>query len=185
MRFKRALCVALMWIQAAGVFAQTAIAQRVRRPAPGSQVTTMQQGLQIKLSEGAPVTDAASINPRPPAAPLAADETDRVLRRLPPLKAEAGDEQDFALRDKSLPPPRTGATVNASFPPAAPRDVTQPATGPLDVVRFGPEGDVPIAAQVSVTFSQPMVAVTSHADTIAEGVPVRLTPQPQGRWRWV
>ena len=30
-----------------------------------------------------------------------------------------------------------------------------------------------------------MVAVTSHADTVAAGVPVRLTPQPQGRWRWV
>ncbi|MFL6212574.1 MAG: alpha-2-macroglobulin family protein [Blastocatellia bacterium] len=174
-----------MWIQTAGVFVEQASAQRVRRPAPGSQVTTMQQGLQIKLSEGSPVTDTAAANPRAEATLLAADETDRVLRRLPLLKTEAGDEQDFALREKSLPPPRTGTTVNASFPPAESRDVPQPASGPLEVVRFAPEGDVPIAAQLSVTFSQPMVAVTSHADSLAEGVPVRLTPQPQGRWRWV
>jgi uncharacterized protein YfaS (alpha-2-macroglobulin family) len=185
MRFKRALCVLLIWIQAAGVFAVQASAQRIRRPAPGPQVTTMQEGLQIKLSEGSPVTEPAAINPRAHATMLAADETERVLRRLPPRKTEAGDEQDFALREKSLPPPRTGATVNAQFPPAQSRDVTPTASGPLEVVRFAPEGDVPIAAQLSVTFSQPMVTVTSHADSIAEGVPVRLTPQPQGRWRWV
>lgn len=45
--------------------------------------------------------------------------------------------------------------------------------------------EVPIAPHLSVTFSQPMIAVTSHDDTIAKGVPVKLTPTPPGRWRWV
>jgi alpha-2-macroglobulin len=187
MRFRRSLCLLLVLMQAAGVFVQLASAQVARRrPVPRPQVTNMQQGLQIKLSEGAPVVEAASTNPRAEAVPLAADEAERVLRRLQPIKAEAGDEQDFALREKSLPPPRTGKTVEAAFPPAASRDATTPpANGPLEVLRFAPEGDVPLAAQLSVTFSQPMVAVTSHADTMADGVPVRLTPQPPGRWRWV
>ena len=48
-----------------------------------------------------------------------------------------------------------------------------------------PEGDVPLAPQLSVTFSQPMVAVTSHDDLAASAVPVRLDPQPPGQWRWV
>jgi alpha-2-macroglobulin len=174
-------------MQVAGMLVQLANAQVTRRrPRPGPQVTNMRQGLQIKLSEGAPVVESQMANPRAEAARLAADETERVLRRLPPIKAEAGDEQDFALREKSLPPPRPGKTVESQFPPAAPRDATAPpATGPLEVLRYAPEGEVPLAAQLSVTFSQPMVAVTSHADTVAAGVPVRLTPPPQGRWRWV
>ena len=174
-------------MQVAGVLVQLAGAQVARsRPRPGPQVTNMPQGLQIKLSEGAPVVESSATSVRAEATRLADNETESVLRRLPPIKSEAGDEQDFALREKSLPPPRTGKTIEGQFPPAVPRDVTTPtATGPLEVLRFAPEGEVPIAAQLSVTFSQPMVVVTSHADTVAEGVPVRLTPQPQGRWRWV
>jgi alpha-2-macroglobulin len=208
MRFKRILCLVLMLMQSAGMLAQLANAQGQRRrpgpdrevmtmsrgsqinsrrrPGPRPQATNMQQGLQIKLSEGVPVTEPAIDAPRAEAVPLATDEAERVLRRLQPIKAEAGDEQDFALREKSLPPPRTGKTIAATFPPAAARDgESLPASGPLEVVRFAPEGEVPLAAQLSVTFSQPMVAVTSHADAIADGLPVRLTPQPQGRWRWV
>jgi hypothetical protein len=37
-----------------------------------------------------------------------------------------------------------------------------------------PEGDVPLAPQLSVTFSQPMVAVTSVDDLAAQDVPVKL-----------
>ncbi len=187
MRFRRSLCLLLVLMQTAGVSAQLADAQVARRqPAPRPQVTNMKQGLQIRLSEGAAVVETSAANPLAEAQALAADEAERVLRRLQPIKAEAGDEQDFALREKSLPPPRTGKTVEAAFPPASSRDATAPAaSGPLEVLRFAPEGDVPLAAQLSVTFSQPMVAVTSHADATASGVPVRLTPQPQGRWRWV
>src|SRR5215211_3963697 len=38
---------------------------------------------------------------------------------------------------------------------------------------------------MSITFSQPMVAVTSVDDLAAQDVPVRLSPQPPGKWRWV
>ena len=37
---------------------------------------------------------------------------------------------------------------------------------------------------LSVTFSQPMVAVTSQDDA-ATTVPVKLSPTPKGRWRWI
>src|SRR5690606_837527 len=55
----------------------------------------------------------------------------------------------------------------------------------LKVTRFAPEGEVPVAPHLSITFNQPMVAITSHADTVARGVPVTLTPQPRGTWRWL
>src|SRR5258708_37346450 len=47
-----------------------------------------------------------------------------------------------------------------------------------------PEGEVPLAPELSVTFSQPMVAVTSQDDA-AKVQPVKLTPTPKGKWRWI
>jgi hypothetical protein len=145
----------------------------------------MNTGLQFKLSEGSPASAKTETVPSAPASQLADADLQSVIARLQPLKADPSDDKDFALRDRSLPPPRTGRTVQAAFPPPDVKTAPDVATGPLDVVRFLPEGDVPIAPQLSVTFSQPMVAVTSHADTLAAGVPVRLTPQPQGQWRWI
>src|SRR6185503_14508343 len=182
-RLKFPLCLLLIGIQSSGLFASG----QTRRPpttrAQGSDVTT---GLQLRLSEGTPVLDNQPVAPAAPAARLSDDDAQRVLRRLRPPPAAPSDEQDFALRDRSLPPPRAGKVIADSFPPAenlvAP---DSPASGRLEVVRYSPEGDVPLVPQLSVTFSQPMVAITSHQDTVAAGVPIKLTPQPPGRWRWV
>ncbi|MGB8510732.1 MAG: Ig-like domain-containing protein, partial [Pyrinomonadaceae bacterium] len=54
----------------------------------------------------------------------------------------------------------------------------------LEVTRFTPEGEVELAPALSITFSQPMVAVSSQEEAAAQ-VPVTLTPQPAGRWRWL
>ncbi|HEU4595790.1 MAG TPA: alpha-2-macroglobulin family protein, partial [Pyrinomonadaceae bacterium] len=147
------------------------------------------EGLRFRLSEGAEESEAsrpsAAASNVAPAEKLSEAETLKVLQRLPPIKVEAGDEQDFALREKSLPPPRTGRTVLAAFPAPAEREAPDAAaTGPFEVVRYSPTGEVPLAPQLSVTFSQPMVAVTSQ-DEAARVVPVRLSPQVPGRWRWL
>jgi hypothetical protein len=107
-----------------------------------------------------------------------------VLDRLPPLAAEPREEP-FALREASLPPPRAGRTVRASFPPpeAPVRPDAAPA-GPLEVLRRMPEGDVPLAPHLSITFSQPIVALDSHESLARAAVPARLSPQPPGDWRW-
>ena len=143
------------------------------------------KGLRFRLSEGTEQSERPTALPTPATTKISDAEVQSILKRLPVIKAEDSDEQDFALRDKSLPPPRTGKTINVSFPPPVetPRpDVSTSST--LEVLRFAPEGEVELAPQLSVTFSQPMVAVTSQ-DEAAESVPVRLSPQPPGRWRWV
>ncbi|HWT03872.1 MAG TPA: DUF6049 family protein, partial [Pyrinomonadaceae bacterium] len=146
----------------------------------------MKEGLQFRLSQGAGQPEARANAPVADAARLSDAEVQSVFKRLPPVKAEQGDQQDFALRDKSLPPPRTGRTVNVSFPSSEPVPTPErSAAGPLEVLRFSPEGEVPLAPQMSITFSQPMVAVTSVDDLAAQDVPVRLSPQPPGKWRWV
>lgn len=146
---------------------------------------SMNNGLQFRLSEGANQPERQAANKTVPTSRLSESEIQNVLKRLPPVKAEPGDEQDFALRDRSLPPPRTGKTVNVSFPASEPAPTPETIAGPVEVLRFSPEGDVPLAPQLSITFSQPMVAVTSNDDLALQDVPVKLTPQPPGKWRWV
>jgi alpha-2-macroglobulin len=183
-RFRTLLSALLILLQFTFCFELVAISQTRRPPRP--QVNETRKGLQLKLSEGAPVEERMARVATAPATKLSDSEAQNVLKRLQPIKNEPDDQQDFAIRDRSLPPPRTGKTIEASFPPsekiATPERVE---TGPLAVLRYSPEGDVPLAPQLSVTFSQPMVAVTSHGDATAGSLPVRLTPQPPGHWRWV
>jgi alpha-2-macroglobulin len=142
-------------------------------------------GLIFRLSEGKAEEQQQPRVPAPPAEPLSDKAAQNLLKRLPPIKSEADDEKDFALRDRSLPPPRTGQTVSEAFPPSGRATAPETSSGPLEVLRFAPEGEVPIAPHLSVTFSQPMVPVTSNSDLAAQAVPVRLSPQPKGRWRWI
>jgi uncharacterized protein YfaS (alpha-2-macroglobulin family) len=149
----------------------------------GGQV---KEGLQFRLSEGAGQAENQAVVTPAQTSRLSEAEVQNVLKRLPPVKTEEADQQDFAMRDRSLPPPRTGKTVNVSFPSSETQPTPNPAAaGPLEVLRFSPEGEIPLAPQLSITFSQPMVAVTSNDDLAAQDIPVRITPQPAGKWRWV
>jgi hypothetical protein len=146
-----------------------------------------ERGLEFRLSDGQPEGTGDARLPPAPARPLDDAATQRLLSRLPELPADAAPRADFALRDASLPPPRPGRDVPAPFPPpeAAPGDPPAPDDEPLAVLRHAPDGEVPLAPHLSVTFSRPMVAVTGVEDLATEAVPVRLTPTPPGRWRWV
>ncbi|MBA2663285.1 MAG: hypothetical protein H0U74_13440 [Bradymonadaceae bacterium] len=109
-----------------------------------------------------------------------------IYGRLPELAAEADDSANFQKRASTKPMPRTGETIEASFPPSAGHHLPDAApTGVLEVLRFQPEGEVARPAQVSVTFSQPMVALSGHEDSVIDGVPVVINPSPPGNWRWV
>src|SRR5712692_4303322 len=144
-----------------------------------------EEGLRFRLSEAPGQPEARPVSKVAKATMLSDAETQAILNGLPPIKAEPSDEAEFALREKSLPPPRTGATIQQPFP--APNEIAgldQKATGPLEVVRYSPEGDVPIAPNLSVTFSEAMVALSSQEEA-AENVPVRLSPQPPGKWHWI
>ena len=72
-----------------------------------------------------------------------------------------------------------------AFPPSAnPGPPSGVNSGALEIVRYAPEGDVELAPYLSVTFNQPMVAVSSHAEAV-KNLPVTLSPQPAGSWRWI
>ena len=105
---------------------------------------------------------------------------------MPALKPEESDVREFAVREESLPPPRTGKTLKELFPPSEESPFPDIAPeGPLQIVRFAPEGEVRLAPHLSVTFSHPMVPVATLADLADQDRPLSLTPEPPGRWRWV
>ncbi len=144
-------------------------------------------GLDLTVSsgkQGPPAFDRAKLAP---ATKLTEPDAQGLLSRAKPLAADPVDKQAFALRAKSQPPPRTGQTITGAFPPPA-SSLLPPASNDagkdLQVLRWMPEGAVPLAPELSITFSQPMVAVTSQGDAAAT-TPVKLTPQSKGAWRWI
>jgi alpha-2-macroglobulin len=142
------------------------------------------KGLQFRLSEGSdrrkPETTTSATTT---ATVLSTAETDRILKRLPELKVANADET-FALRDRSLPPPRAGKTINISFPGDRTEPPAEVESATLQVLRAAPQGNVAVAPNLSVTFSQPMAPIGSLEEAAAN-VPVKLSPQPSGKWRWV
>jgi hypothetical protein len=144
-----------------------------------------EEGLQFTLHEGRPEAVKLERPKVAQASPLADKEARALLARLPALTPDPADVQPFALRPASQPPPKTGKTVLASFPGPAQGPPPAVKPGPLAVLRHTPDGEVPVAADLSVTFSQPMVAVAARSELAEAAAPVKLSPQPPGRWVWV
>lgn len=155
-------------------------------PAPTTAEEALPLGLELKLSEGRPEASSNAPLPRPQTARLDDGSTQRVLKRLPELTPDPNAQVEFKLRPGSLPPPRPGKTLEQPFPPpVAPEVAPEVAAGPLKVERFAPEGDVDLAPHLSLSFNQPMVAVTSLETLAQQEPPVVLTPKPTGKWRWI
>ncbi len=143
-------------------------------------------GLQFTLTQGLEQPEVSAPITQPVTTPLTAEEVDDLLGRLPSLPMAPGDAQDLALPPTTIPPPRTGVTVQEPFPPpATPPPAALPENAPLEVLRYSPEGAVPLAANLSVTFNQPMVALTGLQALSEAPPPVQLSPLPPGQWRWV
>jgi alpha-2-macroglobulin len=151
------------------------------------QLADAPEGLDLRLSNGKRGPDPVDRASLPPTKKLAEAEVAALFARARAIAAEGDDKKDFAMRPKSLPPPRTGQTLKGSFPPPASSLLPPPSNDvgkDLEVLRYMPEGSVPLAPELSVTFSQAMVAVTSQGDA-AQVQPVKLTPTPAGKWRWI
>ncbi len=144
-----------------------------------------QNGLKFRLSEGVEGADKREKTPPAATDPLGESETNGLLKRVPAIKIDPDDKTEFAKRIGTLPAPKTGNKVPVKFPSDEMRAVPNANdTSALQVLRWSPEGEIGLAPDLSVTFSQPMVAVTSQEEA-AKYAPVELTPQVEGRWRWL
>jgi uncharacterized protein YfaS (alpha-2-macroglobulin family) len=141
--------------------------------------------LDIELSEGQ--DEPQPVEPLAVATgePLSSGDLERLLARLPALVIDPQDREDFRLPEELVPPPRTGETIEEPFPPLAAIGPQPVEPGPLEVLRYSPEGEIPIAPFVNITFNQPMVPLTTISDLAAEDVPVQIEPALPGTWRWL
>lgn len=146
-------------------------------------------GLGFRLSNADEDADKDAEHKVAPSTALGRGDQEKIIARLPQLKSDPDDAKDFALRDKSVPAPRPGKTVTEAFPPPSanggPPVANVAAQGPLTVERHAPEGAVDLAPHLSMTFSQPMVPITTMDDLGKEKLPVGLVPMPAGKWRWL
>jgi alpha-2-macroglobulin len=142
--------------------------------------TTLRSGVFLRLAD---VVLAPGAVPTPPVVrPLPPAAAEALLARLVGPVRDRPQEQAFHFAPRSLPAPRPGRTIQGAFSGAAAAAPVAAADGPLRAIATSPRGGVTGATQVSVTFSRPMVRLSS-----LEGAPagVRLTPQPPGSWRWL
>lgn len=153
----------------------------------GSGSAGEEPDLKVRLSEGsASGTETLAVVARVEGRELSETEISAVTDRLGPWEdGEDDDTVDFNRPPESLPRPRVGATIETPFP--ADFDVETPVvdSGPLEVLRVQPVGELGIAPFVSITFNQAMVPLTTLAQLDEIDVPVTMTPSLPGRWQWI
>ena len=142
-------------------------------------------GLKFSLSEGSEGAENRTTPEPVNADKLTEGQTSNLLKRIPKINTDKDDKKDFAKRAGSLRAPKTGKRISVKFPAKEGRDAPNINNDQaLEVLRFSPEGNVALAPDLSVTFSKPMVSVTSQ-EGAAKTVPVQLTPNAEGKWRWL
>ncbi|MGD9562291.1 MAG: alpha-2-macroglobulin family protein [Pyrinomonadaceae bacterium] len=166
-------------------FATVASGQIVGRTKE-SRMKDIPPGLKFRLSEGSQGSETRTVQSPATAEPISRDQSSALLQRLPAIKSDPNDQAEFAKRIGTLPAPKAGDRIPVKFPADSDRALptTNGSNASLEVLRFSPEGEVPLAPDLSITFSQPMVAVTSQQEA-AQYAPVEFSPQVEGRWRWL
>ena len=165
----------------------TPVVSRVSAPVGLGEAGSGWDGsLAIRLSEGKEALGESSPTVgRVDGEVLDDAEIRAVIDRLPPWDGDDGGATAFNRPVESLPPPRTGRTVNQPFPAGS--DIAAPVTdpGPLEVLRVQPEGEVGIAPFVSITFNQPMVPLATIGQLEDSDVPAEISPPLPGHWQWI
>ncbi|MET3807816.1 uncharacterized protein YfaS (alpha-2-macroglobulin family) [Nakamurella sp. UYEF19] len=152
---------------------------------PGKQPGVVAQPAGLRLSAGRaqePAVPVAVVNGRP----LGTPRITAILDRLPAWTGDSVLARSFKWPTQSIKTPQAGKTVPLGFPATGSGTKPDPTpTGPLHVLRMQPQGSVSIAPFISITFDQPMVAVTTVGQLAAAQVPATITPKVAGSWQWI
>eukprot|EP01080_Neovahlkampfia_damariscottae_P009738 gene9738-2065_t len=122
---------------------------------------------------------------------LSTQEIEHLQKRLPEIETEKEDFQEFKVREKSLKAPVKGDTILQEFPPKGSFDPPKLSIEEicqdkeLIVERYLPEGKVPMAPQLSVTFNDAMVKLSSIEQVESQEIPVEISPKVEGKFRWI
>ncbi len=142
--------------------------------------------LTIILSDGRSQPDTYQRPEAVEGEPLSDEIIENIFSRLPSLPEGKDAQVEFRLPEEVLPPPRPGETVDQVFPAKVDaQDPDQVEDQPLEILRYAPEGEVPIAPFISLTFNQPMVPLDTLQGLEQRQVPAEVEPELDGVWRWI
>eukprot|EP01080_Neovahlkampfia_damariscottae_P007433 gene7433-11756_t len=120
------------------------------------------------------------------------EDAEKLDKRLPTIETKKEDEQDFFKRDETVKPPETTEKIQLqtfppkeSFEPPKIEKETEEEEKELIVERYLPEGKIPMASYLSVTFNSPMIKLGTIEEIEKQKIPVELSPKCEGRWRWI
>ncbi|MCP4307479.1 MAG: hypothetical protein GY788_21920 [bacterium] len=155
---------------------------------PTAALAFVQTGepVSVRLSAGTAQNQAAPAPVQVVTGELLDDATvDAIFDRLPEWVVPDGDQLDFNRPAATLTPPLVGETIDVPFPAGTDAAVPEVPSGPLEVLRFQPEGPVDIAPFISITFNQPMVPLATLSQLNTLDIPATITPELPGRWQWI
>ncbi|KAL9643678.1 hypothetical protein ABK040_016130 [Willaertia magna] len=127
------------------------------------------------------------------------DELMKMYERLPYLEIKDEDMKDFNKRESSLKPPKSSNLNILQFPLQEDLQMIKPKelkeeefklnNSDLEIIRYLPEGNISDRSIpfISITFSQPMIKLSTVYQVEEQPIPVRIEPIPKngGRWRWI
>ena len=161
--------------------ADTELEVRIQEGFGGPDLDT---GLRVSVSEHGGA--GAQAQPRPVAAvQLSESELLQALDALPVLAVNNDSAAAVLLPTERREPPAHSGVRPSMFPPVGAAERPSPVAEALSVLRYAPEGEVALSPNVSLTFSRPMVPISSQAVVADQDLPVELTPQPEGEWMWL
>jgi len=118
---------------------------------------------------------------------ISEEDINRIYAKLPPIATSSDDKKEFHMREASL-KPQINKVIEKTFPP---KDETDPgkeeynANEDLTIVRYSPENSVELASHITITFSHPMISVSTIDQINEQRVPVEITPKVEGKFRYV
>ena len=161
--------------------ADTELEVRIQEGFGGRDLDT---GLRVSVSEHG--GRGAQAQPRPAAAvQISESELLRALDALPVLAVNGDTAEEVLLPTERREPPAHSGVRPSMFPPEGVAERPSSVAESLSVLRYAPEGEVALSPNVSLTFSRPMVPISSQAVVADQDLPVELTPQPEGEWMWL
>src|SRR5215468_6923980 len=141
---KRLVSWILLFAIYVGLVAPFAAEGQVISKSMENKMKDVPPGLQFRLSEGQEGAEKRVKEQLPATDPLTDVQSGDLLKRLPEIKTDPGDQTDFAKRAGTLPAPKTGNRIPVKFPsdqPGAQFNVEQSKQA-LEVIRYSPEGEV-------------------------------------------
>ena len=154
---------------------------------PDKQAEREMTPLVITLSEGQNQDQSKDGTKSVAGTPLSPKRTAELLAKFGEPLAKEKNKPKFLKRPSSQPAPISAIPKEIPFPPkSGGPDAPEVKSPDLQILSVAPEGDLERAPRLSISFSNPMIAVSDpSSDEGGDPLGIKISPRPEGKWRWL